>query len=561
VSERDQTLGETARRVYSKVLSGDLSDVRDTLARLAVEESAMAGAWAAAITAAAWMVRPDLHRAPERRELERFLGAQPDARLVAALSLSHLERASAVAFDPGALEAWLALHERLLAGTSHEQTEAGLWLEAARAWAALLRGRLAGLFESTSDLEKRALTAKVAPLVIDASVQRALLASLSGDLETGTALARRASRMARTEGLPQQEYLAHLTLARARRLSRHPHLAIRILTALEPMISTHFTGWLAWELLMAGEVVESTALLARSEHTSLALAAARALSEVVRSAVAGDRAVFERSARELTRHTRGFSLVEREAVALLTAADYRAADVPDAEPVRAWCAGREAPPPPALHGLCMRPGTEAQSEAEDVSEAYVLARVDAPPRRILGLGSNLVDLPEIVRLRRTRRRQGRVEIMTAIIAASPAGIEQTQAFEQAYELPYEAEVHRGVFEVLLHRVRAYIEAAGELEREEGVLRIRLRRPLLVPDPRCARPLHDRLLRILAREGRATASDAASKVGLSLRAVQDALKALIEDGICSSERDGRQIVYVVEDTTFSEPTQRLAVARK
>ena len=42
---------------------------------------------------------------------------------------------------------------------------------------------------------------------------------------------------------------------------------------------------------------------------------------------------------------------------------------------------------------------------------------------------------------------------------------------------------------------------------------------------------------------------------------DFLKALIEEGVCVSEKDGRQVVYFVEDTTFSEPTERLAWSRK
>ena len=82
----------------------------------------------------------------------------------------------------------------------------------------------------------------------------------------------------------------------------------------------------------------------------------------------------------------------------------------------------------------------------------------------------------------------------------------------------------------------------------------------MPDPRCTRHVHDRLLRVLARQGRATASGAAQEVGLSLRAVQGALKALIEEGVCVSEKDGRQVVYFVEDTTFSDTTQRLALKK-
>ena len=205
---------------------------------------------------------------------------------------------------------------------------------------------------------------------------------------------------------------------------------------------------------------------------------------------------------------------------------------------------------------------DGSEDSSDSSEAYVLARPDAAPRRVLGIGASLVDLPGVVRLRRTRRRQGRVEGVAAILAAAGSdGLDFIETFERAYELSYEAEVHRGVFEVLLHRLRAYLGDAAELERDGTRLCLRPRNAVLVPDPRCARPVHDRLLRVLAREGRATASDAANKVGLSLRAVQDALKTLIEEGVCVSEREGRHVVYLVEDTTFSEPTNRLAFMRR
>src|SRR6185503_16180147 len=105
-----------------------------------------------------------------------------------------------------------------------------LWLEAAKSWRALLHGEVGGLDERAQAIEKHALALKIAPLVIDASVQQALSATLSGEVEKATQVARRASRMARTEALPQQEFLAHLVLARARRLSRLAHLSIRILS-------------------------------------------------------------------------------------------------------------------------------------------------------------------------------------------------------------------------------------------------------------------------------------------------------------------------------------------
>jgi DNA-binding transcriptional regulator YhcF (GntR family) len=65
------------------------------------------------------------------------------------------------------------------------------------------------------------------------------------------------------------------------------------------------------------------------------------------------------------------------------------------------------------------------------------------------------------------------------------------------------------------------------------------------------------LRYLAQEGAASARDAARGLGVSLRAAQGALKELSSAGACQTRREGRAVEYVVEDTIFSEPTQRLA----
>src|SRR5690242_19693427 len=114
-----------------------------------------------------------------------------------------------------------------------------------------------------------------------------------------------------------------------------------------------------------------------------------------------------------------------------------------------------------------------------------------------------------------------------------------------------------MFEVLVTRARLYLEKAGEMVRGDGRIAMSLRVPIAVPDPQCAAQLHDQILRVLAREGSVTAGDAAERVGLSVRAVQQALRSLAEDGVCVGEKDGRQITYAVEDTTFSEPTQQMA----
>lgn len=559
-NELDPAGGALALRAFSAALAGELTDAPRALAALARTEGALARAWRAAISSAAWMLRPAAFEAPRAGELEALLGAPPAARHVAALACVHLERACVLAFSPDELAAYVAFHERLVvdAGAS-DSDEARLWLELGHGWLAIMRGDVEGLDARLQDVQKRALGAKIAPLVIDATVQRALAAASAGDIAASTSLARRASRMARTEALPSQEYLAHLVLARARRLNRHAHLAIRILTALERVVPPQYRPWVAWELFMAGDIELARAVLARAPATTRSVAAARAIADLEAAALRAERAAFDRASRAVREHVRGWSIIERDAESVLAATDVRVPlDAVDPQ-LADWCRGQGALPPPEIYGLCVR---AAPPDAEDLSEAYVLATLDAAPRRLLGMGLPLVVAPGLVTLRRTRRRQGRVETVVAILAsAGPEGLAEIECFEQAYELTFEVEVHRGVFEVLLHRVRAYLEGAAELVRKDGRLALRLDRPLLVPDPRCAPPVYDRLLRILAREGRATASDAAKQIGLSVRAVQEALKSLAADGACVGEKDGRQILYIVEDTTFSEPTERLAVTQQ
>src|SRR4029453_533046 len=101
-------------------------------------------------------------------------------------------------------------------------------------------------------LESDAYKAQHAPLVIEAASLRALALSGSGNLEEATRISRRASRMARTESIPQQEYFANLVLARLRRLNGQTHLATRILQSLLRMASPLWRPWLGWELVMAG---------------------------------------------------------------------------------------------------------------------------------------------------------------------------------------------------------------------------------------------------------------------------------------------------------------------
>ena len=76
---------------------------------------------------------------------------------------------------------------------------------------------------------------------------------------------------------------------------------------------------------------------------------------------------------------------------------------------------------------------------------------------------------------------------------------------------------------------------------------------MVPDMRCILPTADRVLRALALLGSTSASVAAEQLQMPLRTVQAVLQQLVSEGACTTERDGRHVVYKIEDTTFTQVT--------
>jgi DNA-binding transcriptional ArsR family regulator len=148
--------------------------------------------------------------------------------------------------------------------------------------------------------------------------------------------------------------------------------------------------------------------------------------------------------------------------------------------------------------------------------------------------------------------------LLAILAlAGASGLDDSTCFTRTYGFAYVPDLHRGVFDVLLHRARIAVQGAARLERASGRIALSATRPLLVPDPCTAQSMSDRVLRFLAEQGRASAKQAAEGLGVSLRAVQGALTALSEADACVIERQGRHVTYAIEDSVFSEPTRRLA----
>ncbi len=401
-------------------------------------------------------------------------------------------------------------------------------------------------------LASRAAAQRLAAAVVQIRAVRALFAIEAGDLAGGLALARRASLMARTEAIPAAEWLANLALARARRYNRQAHLAVRILESLERAVSPAWRPWLEWERLLAGG--------AAPRPVSTPDGPAGALRDLLASAAAGDRGGFRRCADLLA--TTPVEPFRREAAVVIAAVDplelpfelpFEPPHPRDeaADQLRAWRRGEAPLPPPLLHGLSLLPGDDA---------ACVVSWPDGRSARFLPAGIPLLAGHGVTRLPSSRRPHGRVETLLAILAlAGPNGLDEAACFARAYGFSYVPGLHRGVFDVLVHRARAAVEGIAALARGPGRLSLVTTRPLLICDPRTSRSTTDRVLRLLAEQGRASAKETAARLGVSLRAAQGALSELAGNHACVVEREGRNITYAVEDSVFSEPTGRLGGA--
>jgi hypothetical protein len=542
-------LVRSAESFRARAAMGDVSGAGEIAGALGASPAPLARAWQCAVRAQAALLVPGTLAAPTEADLEPFVAAEPDARRAAAHAARDLARAAFLQLEPRALERRTALLARLAAGATCGSDDLAVDVDLARAASALLHGASAPV--DLDALAGRAAAARLAGSLVEAHATRALHALESGDHVTGLALARRASLMARTEGILEPELFANLVLVRARRYNRQAHLALRIAEALEKIAPPAWRAWLAWERMFAGGAPDAA---------DVAGGPARDVAELLAAARAGDRPRFDGAADALARAVAAAPL-RRDT------ADLVAALVPDEPPtsdeLASWRDGTTALPPRPLHGVAVPllgevgpdGGADAEPEPEPAA-AYVLLRPGAPGARFLRAGLGLATAADVARVRQSRRPHGRVESLLAILAlAGPGGIEEPVCFSRAYGFTYTAALHRGVFDVLIYRARAAVEGVATLARGNGRLALATEQPLLIPDPSTSRSTTDRVLRLLAEHGRASAKEAAARLGISLRAVQGALNELAGSEACVVERDGRHVTYVVEDSVFSEPTRR------
>lgn len=523
------------RAPYTRAQSGERAEVAPASA------TPEARAWGlAARVLAARYGRPQATPGPDMPVLDAlaqdvlaFAGASPEARHGAARAALEGLRWAALRFELTPMAPLVSALRAVVPADAEGQAHRA----AAELWCALGRDDAEPLEPQAQALEAEASALGAADLVVEAAALRAWALAARGSLAEATKVARRASRMARTEGLPQTEYLAHWTLARVRRLAGAPHLALRILSSLRGVAPPAWAAVLAWEVVLSGGVAEGPG-------------PAAALSAWVQGLERGEGAGHAARTEVLERAAAPWPAHRREVAAWLGAVDPA---LPPVSEVAAWAQGEVHTTPAALTGLLAWRGV---APAADSALAYVL--VDgALRRRVPRLSFALIDTARVRPTEQSRLKQGRTEMLVAALALAPTdGVDEAACFARVYGFAYEPEVHKSIFDVLVHRTREHLAGQGTLVRGGGTLRLVLDRPLLAADPRCTRPLGEALLGVLAEQAGASAKDVAKATGVSLRVVQATLQSLVAEGACQQERGGREVRYLVEDTTYSEPTQRV-----
>lgn len=434
------------------------------------------------------------------------------------------------AFDADALDRAAAL-ARVVQAELVPDSIAALRLQLGCAWHSLAAGPAMPDGEAAAS-EQQARKLAAPDLVLEAAALRTMAAAESGDLDHALECARRSFRMARTETLPESEFLAAVILARIRRCTGQPYLATRIATALRRFASAPWRPWIDWEITLAAGAVPEAA----SEP-------AVALARVLACAKAGDRDALEDAVTQLQQRTRGLAPLFADAQRVCTAIDPTRAPIDALAP---WCAGLDpfAAPPFGLAGL-------DGHDDDEGGVALVLARGDRPGRRFLRLARELVASDGAAPI---EGRVGRADgLLAALALAGPPGFPEAELFACVYGFAYAPALHRGAFDVALHRARARLDSLGTIERSDGTIRLVVHAPFVVADPRSLPATGERVLGRLARAGEIGAKELADALGMPLRTVQDSLRMLVEDGACTPKRAGRRVVYLVEDTTFQEPT--------
>ncbi len=563
----EAVLTAIARISYLAAEHGDLRNIDgvmaqlDAAARTSPPQTATAAeerAWRLALETIRWSFDPRQGRVP-RPQTVRAKATTPAAAGVLVRACAVMERVAFCTFDRPRLDEWVALHAALAAEAEAASPGPDLSLDAARLWARVLQGDFAGLEVAAKTLADEASRTGDAAALIEATIVRALTALSAGTVDEAVDLGRRAARMAQAEALSHHEFLAHITLARVRRYTGRPHLALHILAALARVAPTIWSGWIGWETyLSGGSIGEQVAPFAGP-----ALRAQQSLQALLEAARNGERSAFDRAAADARAVAGEAPVLADEVAALIAAIDPLECAIPDA--LLPWMQGEIAAIPFGLHGVGVHQDAGPQAES---ATAFVMARPGQAGRRLLLPGLKLAPTARLL-ARDSSRAGARTETGIAALAlAGDAVISRDDFFRRVYGFPFVAYRHRAVLDTLCHRMRTLLGKAGEIRRDEGegvtdeaevpggpvpTIALLLQHPIVVPDMRCILPTADRVLRALALLGSTSASVAAEQLQMPLRTVQAVLQQLVSEGACTTERDGRHVVYKIEDTTFTQVT--------
>jgi hypothetical protein len=448
--------------------------------------------------------------------------------------------AAILRLDAPAVQSTAALARRLAQETETPVTR--LWADLAAHWSALADGQ--PLEEpALTELERCARELRLANLVVTSASLRALAQAERGSFDDALEQARRAWRMARTEALPEAEHLAGLILARLRRQTGRAYLSARIAGALRRIAPPTWHAWIDWELVLARGLLPMDADPIRP---------ACDLKALIEQASTGDRAGFDATTRRLEAATRGLAPFHRDAQRLLGALD-PTRTLPELDRrMLCWTTGVDglSAPPYGLAGI----DPLDEHDTPSTAGALAIAEPDRAGRRVLQVARGLVAAHVEGRFV-DDGPSGRPEsVISALALAGPNGLEDADLFRAVYGFTYVPALHRGTFDVAVHRARTRLATFGDIDRSGGRMCLRIRVPFAVVDPRSTAGIDDRVLALVASSGELSARDAAKSLGVPLRTVQGSLRELVDSGACRAQRDGRHVVYCVEDTTFQEPTR-------
>ena len=443
-----------AAEAHTRLVGGNLSGVGPVLRELASVDNPEARAWRAALETQVWLAAPSRVLLPALSVLEQCVDGPLAARSVALLCAVNLALARMLRFEGDVVERLADLCEPL-AGDLHARDGAHAAL--VRTYAAVVRGEGERATVLAQESARLATSERLASALVQATALASLAAACDGHEAEALTLARRASLMGRSEGIPHAEFLAHLSLARVRRLARQPHLALRVVSALRDFATPPWMPWLAWEWTFAGGARALAASDLERAPACPASGAASSLLALLGAARSGDRVAFGARALVLSEaRDAGVAFATSEATDSWPPSiqgEHPAATrcVPGA-PERACSPRRRS----TVSG-CARPTRRGTTRRPRTSFSNPAGRV----ARLMHWGVPLLDANGVVHFKQSHRAEGRIETLLSVLAlASTAGIPEEQCFLETYGFTFVPAVHRGVFDVLLHRARAAIEGVA-----------------------------------------------------------------------------------------------------